>query len=237
MPLRDTRDPHFLLFRDRLFLYSGTWYSGQSTLPRDQYDLNLHLGYAAWTADGNAWNSPILLEGTFGHYIWRAAAHGERVQELARVRAVERRDPAGDQPEGVENPGRCAPLPFFNSPQGLSGGSAKRAQRKKWDAEWGRVGREGYLWNTGSRRAHWALVMGRSPSAWFRACFLPLAVQRVVTTGSADWRAGGGRAASLPAGEATGRQARGCISVDSQPRRSTLSCLRSSTKAFRSRGR
>ena len=24
--------------------------------------------------DGTTWNSPVLLEGTFGHYIWRAAA-------------------------------------------------------------------------------------------------------------------------------------------------------------------
>ena len=25
---RDTRDPHFLVFRDRLFVYTGTWYCG-----------------------------------------------------------------------------------------------------------------------------------------------------------------------------------------------------------------
>jgi hypothetical protein len=78
VPLRDTRDPHFLVFRSRLFLYTGTWYSGASTPPRDQYDLNQHLGYAAWSDDGLTWNSPVLLEGTFGHYIWRAAAHGDR---------------------------------------------------------------------------------------------------------------------------------------------------------------
>ena len=72
---RDTRDPHFLVLNDRLFVYSGTWYSGDSTLPRDQYDLNLHLGYAVFTDDGQAWSDPVLLEGTFGHYIWRAASH------------------------------------------------------------------------------------------------------------------------------------------------------------------
>lgn len=72
---RDTRDPHFLVFNERLFVYSGTWYSGDATLPREQYDLNLHLGYAVWTEDGEAWSDPILLEGSFGHYIWRAAAH------------------------------------------------------------------------------------------------------------------------------------------------------------------
>ena len=69
---RDTRDPHFLVFKDRLFVYTGTWYSGETTLPRDEYDLNKHLGYAAWSADGEQWHSPIMLEGTFGHYIWRA---------------------------------------------------------------------------------------------------------------------------------------------------------------------
>ena len=74
---RDTRDPHFLVFRDRLFVYSGTWYSGATTLPRKDYDMNLHLGYAAWSDDGQTWHSPIMMEGTFGHYIWRTAAHGD----------------------------------------------------------------------------------------------------------------------------------------------------------------
>jgi hypothetical protein len=81
---RDPRDPHFLVFRERLFVYSGTWYSGKATLPREEYDLNKHLGYAAWTADGNDWHGPVLLEGTFGHYIWRAAAHGDRAYLCGR---------------------------------------------------------------------------------------------------------------------------------------------------------
>lgn len=77
VPLRDTRDPHFLVFKGKLFVYTGTWYSGEGTLPRDEYDLNKHLGYAAWTADGTSWEGPRQLEGTYGHYIWRAAAHGD----------------------------------------------------------------------------------------------------------------------------------------------------------------
>lgn len=72
---RDTRDPHFLAFAGKLFIYTGTWYSGDTTLPRDQYDLNKHLGYAVWTEDGKTWSEPQQLEGTYGHYIWRAAAH------------------------------------------------------------------------------------------------------------------------------------------------------------------
>ncbi|MGE5294075.1 MAG: hypothetical protein ACM3VT_04550 [Solirubrobacterales bacterium] len=71
---RDTRDPHFLAFKDRLFIYTGTWYCGQTSPKPEEYDLNQHLGYAAWSEDGVQWNSPILLEGTFGHYIWRANA-------------------------------------------------------------------------------------------------------------------------------------------------------------------
>jgi hypothetical protein len=81
---RDTRDPHFLVFQDRLFVYTGTWYSGATTLPRDQYDLNKHLGYAAWSDDGVSWNSPVMLEGTFGHYIWRAATFGGKAYLCGR---------------------------------------------------------------------------------------------------------------------------------------------------------
>lgn len=71
---RDTRDPHFLVFQDRLFVYSGTWYSGETSIPREQYDRNKHLGYAAVTDDGQRWEGPVMLEGTYGHYVWRAAS-------------------------------------------------------------------------------------------------------------------------------------------------------------------
>ena len=69
---RDTRDPHFLVFKDKLFVYTGTWYSGETTLKYEDYDLNKHLGYATLSEDGAKWHSPIMLEGTFGHYVWRA---------------------------------------------------------------------------------------------------------------------------------------------------------------------
>ena len=77
VPFRDVRDPHFLVFKGKLFVYTGTWYSGPKTLDRSDYDLNKHLGYAVWTEDGRQWHGPTMLEGTFGHYIWRAAAHGD----------------------------------------------------------------------------------------------------------------------------------------------------------------
>ena len=71
---RDTRDPHFLVFKDTLFVYTGTRYCGETSPKPGDYDLNQHLGYAAWSQDGMQWHSPIMLEGTFGHYIWRASA-------------------------------------------------------------------------------------------------------------------------------------------------------------------
>lgn len=84
VPLRDTRDPHFLIFKERLFVYTGTWYSGKTSLPRSQYDVNLHLGYGVWSEDGNKWHGPVMLEGTFGHYIWRAAAYGGKAYLCGR---------------------------------------------------------------------------------------------------------------------------------------------------------
>ena len=81
---RDTRDPHFLVFKGRLFVYTGTWYSGPKTIPPSDYDLNKHLGYAAWTDDGRRWHGPAMLDGTFGHYIWRASAHGDRAYLCGR---------------------------------------------------------------------------------------------------------------------------------------------------------
>ena len=75
VPKRDTRDPHFLIFRDRLFVYTGTWYSGDAPLTRtSQQELNLHLGYGVVSKDGASWSKPRLLDGTFGHYVWRAAS-------------------------------------------------------------------------------------------------------------------------------------------------------------------
>ena len=73
VPKRDTRDPHFLAFKDRLFVYTGTTYCGDST-PED-YGWNQNLGYTSWSTDGRSWSEPTMLEGTYGHYIWRAAVH------------------------------------------------------------------------------------------------------------------------------------------------------------------
>ncbi|MFT4692264.1 MAG: hypothetical protein ACI9OD_004495 [Limisphaerales bacterium] len=72
VPKRDTRDPHFLVFQEKLFVYTGTWYCGESSPARSEYTLNRHLGYAVWSGDGNKWSNPTMLEGTFGHYIWKA---------------------------------------------------------------------------------------------------------------------------------------------------------------------
>ncbi|QDT09644.1 hypothetical protein [Planctomycetes bacterium K23_9] len=84
VPLRDTRDPHFLSFKGKLFIYTGTWYSGDGKLARDKYDVNKHLGFAVWTDDGKTWNGPQQLEGTYGHYIWRAVTDGDTAYLCAR---------------------------------------------------------------------------------------------------------------------------------------------------------
>jgi hypothetical protein len=96
---RDTRDPHFLVFKDRLFVYTGTWYSGETTIPRSDYDLNKHLGYAAWSDDGAKWHSPIMLEGTFGHYIWRATTYGGKAYLCGRRKHQFDVRPRGEGPE------------------------------------------------------------------------------------------------------------------------------------------
>jgi hypothetical protein len=44
VPKRDTRDPHFLVFKDKLFVYTGTWYCGDTSPAYKDYDLNKHLG-------------------------------------------------------------------------------------------------------------------------------------------------------------------------------------------------
>jgi len=95
---RDTRDPHFLVFRDKLFVYTGTWYCGTTTPKPADYDLNQHLGYAAWSDDGVAWHSPILLEGTFGHYIWRANTFDGKVYLCGRRKKDFAMAPRGEGP-------------------------------------------------------------------------------------------------------------------------------------------
>lgn len=94
---RDVRDPHFLIFDDKLFVYTGAWYCGDSA-PKN-YEMNKHLGFAVWTEDGTTWHGPAMLEGTYGHYVWRAAQFGDkaylcgrRKHEFAETKTREERD-------------------------------------------------------------------------------------------------------------------------------------------------
>lgn len=90
--MRDVRDPHFLIFQDKLFVYTGTWHCKHRYANSEDRDINLHLGYGVWSTDGGKWSDPQMLDGTFGHYIWRAAAYngkaylcGRRLREFAIV--------------------------------------------------------------------------------------------------------------------------------------------------------
>jgi len=98
VPKRDTRDPHFLVFKDRLFVYTGTWYCGDTSPRYEDCDLNEHLGYAAWSQDGVQWNGPIMLEGTFGHYIWRAATFDGKAYLCGRRKKDFAVGPRGEGP-------------------------------------------------------------------------------------------------------------------------------------------
>jgi len=98
VPERDTRDPHFLQFRGKLFVITGTWYCGHG--PPAKRDMNEHLGYAAWSEDGRRWHGPVMLEGTYGHYVWRAATCNDkaylcarRKHQFAHTTTREQRDP------------------------------------------------------------------------------------------------------------------------------------------------
>jgi len=100
VPDRDVRDPHFLVFDDRLFVYTGTWLVPPEG---ERRDLNDHLGYGAWSRDGRTWRGPRLLEGTYGHYVWRAAAGGGRAYLCGRRRrAFAAGQEAESRPELIE---------------------------------------------------------------------------------------------------------------------------------------
>ncbi|MCE5258544.1 MAG: hypothetical protein LLG44_05710, partial [Chloroflexi bacterium] len=75
VPGRDVRDPHWLVFRDTLFCYTGTWLVSEQAPERGA--LADHRGYAVLSQDGLNWHAPLPLAGTDGCYIWRAAACGE----------------------------------------------------------------------------------------------------------------------------------------------------------------
>ena len=98
VPRRDTRDPHFLVFKDKLFVFTGTWYCGETS--PDSYDMNQHLGYGMWSGDGVMCSEPAMREGAYGHYIWRADVYGDRAylcgrrkREFMETRTREERDP------------------------------------------------------------------------------------------------------------------------------------------------
>lgn len=80
---RDVRDPHFLVFKERLFVYSGAWAIPPAGQKRT---LNDHLGFAAYSDDGANWHGPQQLEGTYGHYIWRAACYNDTAYLCGRRR-------------------------------------------------------------------------------------------------------------------------------------------------------
>ena len=93
---RDTRDPHFAQLNGELFVYTGTWYCGPNkpTLR----NINQMVGYGVRTKDGKQWSSSFMLEGTYGHYVWRTATYknhvymcGRRTRDFAEVATLHER--------------------------------------------------------------------------------------------------------------------------------------------------
>jgi hypothetical protein len=80
VPDRDVRDPHLLVFGNRLWIFTGTW------LCNGRKDLAEHQGYGTSTADGLQWEKPFALEGTYGWFVWRAVAFEGRVYLTACTR-------------------------------------------------------------------------------------------------------------------------------------------------------
>lgn len=79
---RDTRDPHFAILNGELFVYTGTWYCGPNK--PNVRNINQMVGYGVSTKDGNQWSLPFMLEGTYGHYVWRTATYNDRVYMCGR---------------------------------------------------------------------------------------------------------------------------------------------------------
>ena len=99
---RDVRDPHFLVFKNKLFVYTGAWWVTAGNA--EDRDVNDHLGFCAWSKDGESWHGPRMMDGTHGHYIWRAAARdGTAYLNGRRIRnfdVLARRD---EPPEWMES--------------------------------------------------------------------------------------------------------------------------------------
>jgi hypothetical protein len=81
---RDTRDPHFAIFKDRLFVYTGAAYCNPNDPENKNPNVNQHLGYCAWSVDGKKWHGPQMVEGSYGHYIWRAATYEDKIYLCGR---------------------------------------------------------------------------------------------------------------------------------------------------------
>ena len=79
---RDTRDPHFAHLKGELFVYTGTWYCGPNK-PKLR-NINQMVGYGVSTKDGDQWSSAFMLEGTYGHYVWRTATYNDHVYMCGR---------------------------------------------------------------------------------------------------------------------------------------------------------
>jgi hypothetical protein len=103
---RDPRDPHLLVYRGQLWVYTGAWLCPDAEFYgfSDDIDINDMLGFAVWSPDGSpgSWSEPTQLEGTQSHYCWRVAAQGGVMYMSARRRRGFFPGQAESPPEEIE---------------------------------------------------------------------------------------------------------------------------------------
>jgi hypothetical protein len=75
IPGRDLRDPHFLVFDDKLFIYSAAWKIIDDSPPHER-DLKQLNSYLVYSQDGENWSQPQAAKGTKEHFVWRTGTYG-----------------------------------------------------------------------------------------------------------------------------------------------------------------
>lgn len=78
---RDVRDPHFVIFQDRLHVHTTASYCGDLE-PETAFGQN--QGYVVSTPDGLSWDAAQPMLGTLGWFIWRSVVHDGKAYLTAR---------------------------------------------------------------------------------------------------------------------------------------------------------
>lgn len=106
----DVRDPHFIVHRNRLFVYSSAWPAVPGDPRAKRYEGMRN--FVIYSEDGTNWSEPHEIAGTEGLYFWRGASFGH----VAYIGA--KGPPVRTEPGRAPGPGDF-PLVFLASEDGL----------------------------------------------------------------------------------------------------------------------